>query len=455
MAKHLKVEKKKQSVRFSRNRGWAFILTCLVLPSLAGCQLGSSPTPTATLPATQTPTASVTPAPTSTPTPSATPTQTATYTAIPTSTPGNTPVPQQATKVVQCPGAPQSRLVLNRMAQVSLDPPVANRIRSLPGLAGRQVGLAEAGDIVVVDGGPQCADGYTWWHVLSFDGLQGWTAEGDETGYWLLPIQAAVLAGGDGPNRVTLSASQVQGANDIEAAINRATASGTRPGTVILDGRQGPFAFTDLDRSLNLFVSDLTLRGVNNALIQSCEGGLSFDDLPLQNIVVEGITFLCSGDGVTSDGAHQDVTLRNNIIQADGYGIILQGSPRNWLIEHNWIEAPANAIEITGARAIILEHNYIAGKVGILLRKCSEFRIYQNIIRANSWGLQLLEQSSQNRVQLNQIYYELDAGIILGEGARDNQVLSNTVTCASGTGCLSVDASPEVAEVNTITGNLP
>ena len=100
----------------------------------------------------------------------------------------------------------------------------------------------------------------------------------------LTPIQPA-FAARPGANTVTLTASQVDGANDIEAAILEATAGGTRPATVILDGSKGPFVFTDEDRSLNLFVSDLILRGKNNAVLQNCEDGLFFDDLPLRSIL--------------------------------------------------------------------------------------------------------------------------------------------------------------------------
>ena len=92
---------------------------------------------------------------------------------------------------------------------------------------------------------------------------------------------------------------------DIEAAIIQATAEGTRQGMVTLDGKKGAFVFTGEDRSVNIFVSNLTLRGVNQPVIQNCDDGLFFDNFPLENVQVEGITFLCSGDGVEASGSFQ------------------------------------------------------------------------------------------------------------------------------------------------------
>ena len=63
------------------------------------------------------------------------------------------------------------------------------------------------------------------------------------------------------------AASEVDDANDIEEAIRRATGEGSHEGSVVLDGRNGAFVFTDRDKSINIFVSELTMRGENNATI--------------------------------------------------------------------------------------------------------------------------------------------------------------------------------------------
>ena len=99
----------------------------------------------------------------------------------------------------------------------------------------------------------------------------------------------SVFADSQTPSTITLTAGQVSSAVDIEAAIIGATARGTRPGTVILDGQNGPFVLTGDDRSMNIFVSNLTLRGVNQAVIKNCDDGLFFDSFPLKHILVEGV----------------------------------------------------------------------------------------------------------------------------------------------------------------------
>ena len=124
-----------------------------------------------------------------------------------------------------------------------------------------------------------------------------------------LLIIAALVSLGNAPlgkpgAEVTLDASQVTSASDIEQAIETATAYGTRPGTVILDGSQGKFEYDGADRSINLYYSNITLRGVNKATIGNCDDGVFFDDFTVNNIVIEGIGFAClGGHAVCAPGA--------------------------------------------------------------------------------------------------------------------------------------------------------
>jgi Bacterial SH3 domain len=62
----------------------------------------------------------------------------------------------------------------------------ANNLRAEPGLGGQRIGRIPAGDIFRVLDGSQCVDGYVWWRV-NYDGMEGWTAEGDAASgdYWL------------------------------------------------------------------------------------------------------------------------------------------------------------------------------------------------------------------------------------------------------------------------------
>lgn len=52
---------------------------------------------------------------------------------------------------------------------------------------GRSLGLSSQGKKKLVVDGPRCGDGYAWWLIRSLEGLEGWSAEGDPTAYWLVP----------------------------------------------------------------------------------------------------------------------------------------------------------------------------------------------------------------------------------------------------------------------------
>jgi hypothetical protein len=251
-------------------------------------------------------------------------------------------------------------------------------------------------------------------------------------------------------NVETLTANQVIGANDIEAAIKRATADGTRPGTVILDGRNGAFVYTVDDRSINIFVSNLTLLGVNQAVIKNCADGLYFDDFPLKHIKVEGIEFICDGSGVVANGAFEDVTLRDNIFRAGNSGIDIGGASSHWLITENVIEAVHTALVVTGAQKIEITNNQISGNTGIILRQCSESTVQKNVIKAADQGILLSQESWKNLVQMNTIQGVSHSGITLEAGVTGNQILDNTISCAPGTSRVKIEAAPEVVKMNTI-----
>jgi serine/threonine protein kinase len=89
-----------------------------------------------------------------------------------------------------CPDAAYStRLAVGMEAFVSPDPPLANRVRSAPSTGGDILGYIQPGEHVKILEGPQCSDKWIWWKVESLtSGLTGWTGEGDENGYWLVPV---------------------------------------------------------------------------------------------------------------------------------------------------------------------------------------------------------------------------------------------------------------------------
>ena len=380
--------------------------------------------------------------------------------AYPTNTPtrarptATTPPTAILTPYVECLFTYPSHLYLGAHAVVSRTPPKANRLRQEPGTKGGDstvIGSIQPDEEIVLLQGPACAEGWVWWKVTSVStGQSGWTSEGDGENYWLVPYPPESAEGGAEQNTITLTANQLDSADDIEAAIKDATAEGTRPGTVILDGRNGDFVFTGDDRSLNIFVSNLTLRGVNHAVIENCGDGLFFDNFPLKNILVEGIEFACEGDGVAAGGAFVNVTLYNNIFRAGRNGIGMGGASSDWLIAGNAIESGGSGIEITGAKKVLITNNYISGNTGITLRGCSQFQVQKNVIQASVQGVRLVQESWKNLVQQNTILGVSQSGIALEPGVTGNQILANKVTCAAGAGCLAVDATPEVAEMNTI-----
>jgi hypothetical protein len=376
--------------------------------------------------------------------PTTTPTQT-----HPTAT--RTPI---VTPYVECQFTYPSHLYLGAHAVVSHTPPMANRLRVEPGTIGGDstvIGWIQPDEEIVLLQGPACAEGWVWWKVTSISsGQSGWTSEGDEENYWLVPLQPESEDQGSEQSPTTLTAEQVSSAVDIEAAIKSATGDGTRLGTVILDGRNGAFVFTGNDRSVNMFVSNLTLRGVNHAVIQNCGDGLYFDNFPLTNILVEGIEFVCEGEGAAARGAFENVTLFNNIFRAGRNGIGMGGSSSDWLISQNVIETGRNGLEITGAKKIRITNNHISGNIGITLRQCSQFQVQKNVIQASNQGVLLAQESWKNLVQMNTILGVSHSGITLEPGVTGNQILANTVSCTPGTGCLSVDATPEVLKMNTI-----
>lgn len=177
--------------KISRSRLKTVTLCILLLFSLSACadpavlDPTATPSPAPSFTLIPSATATLPPAPTITSTAQPISTATATQTPLPTAT--ITPTPTQA--VTRCPGAPEIALRVGDWAMVSTDPPVPNKIRSQPGIEGEILGKILPGESVRIEDGPTCADGYTWWFVSRENGQQGWTAEGDSTAYWLIPLR--------------------------------------------------------------------------------------------------------------------------------------------------------------------------------------------------------------------------------------------------------------------------
>lgn len=82
-----------------------------------------------------------------------------------------------------CPTTTPLQLVIGKQARV-VSGNGANRVRDMPSTSGAVLYEIEGGTVFDVIGPPECRDGYRWWQI-SFQGQAGWTAEGDDTAYFL------------------------------------------------------------------------------------------------------------------------------------------------------------------------------------------------------------------------------------------------------------------------------
>jgi hypothetical protein len=79
-------------------------------------------------------------------------------------------------------------LQVNSYAYVNPDPPLPNNLRSEADPNSELLGEIQPRQAMKILAGPKCVDGWQWWNVIpSNSDLNGWTAEGDEQTYWLIP----------------------------------------------------------------------------------------------------------------------------------------------------------------------------------------------------------------------------------------------------------------------------
>lgn len=270
----------------------------------------------------------------------------------------------------------------------------------------------------------------------------------------VVPFSLATAAGTPSADVVVLTAADVQDAVDIEAAIQAATAYGTRPGTVILDGSRGPFIYSGIDHTINIFHSNISLRGVRGAVLP---GGVFFDDLPADNILIENLTFSClidHDDCLTSWGEHRNVTLRGNLIMARHFGIQV-AQTQGWTITQNTVQAEGVAVHILEASEISVMNNHLSGNIPLQIEASGSCKAIQNAIQAGWQGILLAREAWGNKVIANSIIGVQAAGIALEPDTVGNKVHGNKVLCAAGSACLTVDISPAALAVNAVSGNQP
>ncbi|MAS37009.1 MAG: hypothetical protein CL610_23620 [Anaerolineaceae bacterium] len=119
---------------------------------------------------------------------------------------GNVPPPPPPPPPPAC--ALATRLTIGGQGRVT--PGLPNLLRSAPGTASNSqvIGQIPGGGQFAVLSGPQCGNDGRWWWQVNYQGLIGWTAEGEGTNtYWTEPIYSGPLScPGFLPSRLTAGA---------------------------------------------------------------------------------------------------------------------------------------------------------------------------------------------------------------------------------------------------------
>lgn len=258
------------------------------------------------------------------------------------------------------------------------------------------------------------------------------------------------------PGIIRLTAEQVHSAQDIEAATHQATAWGMRPGTVILDGSAGPFVFSEMegdDRTINIFYSNLFLRGENGAILINSDG-IFFDDVQADRILIADFAMNCLADCIVSWGTHKDVRIQNMELMAGANGIQV-AQTQNWSIRKNKITATSTGVQVIEANSIKIVSNQLAGVIPIAFVRTANCAAIQNQLDGHWQGVLLTSHSHGNMVNRNRIKGVEAAGIALEPDTYENIIIRNQVSCASGAPCLTVDADEPTLAANHIIGNQP
>ena len=87
-----------------------------------------------------------------------------------------------------CSGTLPTRLNVGDTAHVGIYPPSANTVRAQHDNDSQKVGTINPGERIKILDGHECSDRMVWWKIRSLKtGLEGWTSEGNISGYWLVP----------------------------------------------------------------------------------------------------------------------------------------------------------------------------------------------------------------------------------------------------------------------------
>lgn len=131
---------------------------------------------------------------------------------------------------------------------VTVTPGLPNNIRSNPSTSANFVNSFYSGDVLVISGGPICADGLRWWEVGGEGGFRGWTVEGSRSGDpWLISIAQSPIS-----NNCTLPPRLIRGSTGIvlPGEANALRDGPDANGTNVIGSIPGGGAFTTTGSSL-------------------------------------------------------------------------------------------------------------------------------------------------------------------------------------------------------------
>ncbi len=112
-----------------------------------------------------------------------------------------------------CTNALMPRLAVGEVARTT--PELGSNIRSLPDLNAEDIGTIPPSTEFVVIGGPECGPQGNYWWQVEYNGLQGWTYQGQDGLYFVEPIPQPLPATTDTIN--SLSATELLPLGEIES----------------------------------------------------------------------------------------------------------------------------------------------------------------------------------------------------------------------------------------------
>ncbi len=94
----------------------------------------------------------------------------------------------EVSAAINCPGAMDGRLAVDKGARVTFTDGKALRVRSEPGKNGTVLGQMPEGTEMTITDGPVCMNEGLWWKMTSADGkMSGWVLEGEGGAYFVEP----------------------------------------------------------------------------------------------------------------------------------------------------------------------------------------------------------------------------------------------------------------------------